>query len=494
MGVIQRQSIKSSIVSYTGVIIGFISTLFIYPLDWELYGSIQYWITSATILTPILRQGSTALINKFHPYFKKQGIKGFMGMILLITTATIISMSILLLLIGIIFQNSSFIQGLNIDQNNVLYVYVLAIIMIYATSFQYHAANMRRIVIPDIISKIGYKLINISIILLVYFNLMDESWSAPVLILLYLIAAFIMITYLKTLNKLDLFSFSYKNLDKKIRKSIFRYWMFGGLNYLGILLAYKIDLFMIGTFVNKTSVGYYSLFLYMSSLMIIPMASINAISGPIVSESFEHNDIENINDIYKKSSNNILVFGCIVLLLLWINISFLLEIMRNGEDLVPLISILLILGIAKIFDLMTSINNLIMIYSKWYHINLILLLIMSAINITLNIFLIDKYGIEGAAVATVISVFLFNLLKTGFIYIKLKIHPFSKSTFVILFFLACGILLASYFQNYLIINPFFSIVLYSALTVLIFVPLFYALKVSPELNGLLTNIIKRLKR
>lgn len=494
MGVIQRQGIKSSIVSYTGVIIGFISTLFVYPLDWELYGSIQYWITSATILTPILRQGSTALINKFYPRFKKDGIKGFMGMIILITTVTIIGMSIFLLLIGILFQNTSFIRGLNIDSSNVLYVYLLAIIMIYSTSFQYHAANMRRIVVPDIISKIGYKLINIIIILLVYFNIMDDSWSAPLLITLYLFAGFLMVTYLKSLNKLNIFGFKFSSLDRQIKKSLFRYWLFGGLNYLGILLAYKIDLFMIGTFVNKESVGYYSLFLYMSNLMIIPMASINAISGPIIAESFEHNDIKNIDEIYKKSSNNILVFGAIVFLLIWVNLPFLLEIMRNGKELIPLTTILLLLGLSKIFDLMTSVNNLIMIYSKWYHVNLILLLVMATCNIILNTLFIDLYGILGAAVATLISVFTFNLLKTGFIFIKLNIQPITKNTLYILSILTLGLLLTTYLQNITILNPVISIGIYTVLVSAIFIPIFYFLKLSPELNGLLDKLIRKVKR
>tara|TARA_B100000508_G_scaffold141091_1_gene146308 strand:+ start:34751 stop:36235 length:1485 start_codon:yes stop_codon:yes gene_type:complete len=494
MGVIQRQSIKSSIVSYTGVIIGFLSTLFIYPLDWELYGSIQYWLTSATILAPILRQGSTALVSKFYPHFKENSITGFIGMILLLTTLTILAMTILILVIAIILYDTSFFNKLEIQSQNLIYVYLLSIAIIYSSIFQYHSANLRRIVVPDVISKIGLKLINVFIILSVYFNFMDSEWSAPVLVIFYLITTVIMFVYVLTIGDVDIRGFKFKSISKSTKKEIARYWLFGGLNYLGILLAYKIDLFMIGTFVNKVSVGYYSIFLFMSNLMIIPMTSINSISGPIISESFEKKDFKNISEIYKKSSNNILVFGVIIFLLIWVNIYFVTEIMSNGEDLVPFVSIFLFLGLAKILDLMTSINNLIMIYSPWYSYNLLFLSIMSIINFVLNLILLETYGITGAAIATLISVFLFNTIKTVFIYVKLKIQPISINTFKILAVFCGGLIATSYLQGMTLINEFVSIIIYSTLICVTIIPIFYYSNASPELGGILDKLIKKIKK
>ena len=166
----------------------------------------------------------------------------------------------------------------------------------------------------------------------------------------------------------------------------------------------------------------------------------------------------------------------------------------SGKELIPLTTILLLLGLSKIFDLMTSINNLIMIYSKWYHVNLILLLIMATCNIILNTLFIDLYGILGASVATLISVFTFNLLKTGFIFIKLNIQPITKNTLYILSILTLGLLLTTYLHNITILNPVISIGIYTVLVSAIFLPIFYFLKLSPELNGLLDKLIRKVKR
>jgi hypothetical protein len=49
------------------------------------------------------------------------------------------------------------------------------------------------------------------------------------------------------------------------------------------------------------------------------------------------------------------------------------------------------------------------------------------LNIILNLFLIPKYGIVGAAIATTISVTLINLIRIFEVYTILKIHPYNAS-------------------------------------------------------------------
>ena len=46
-------------------------------------------------------------------------------------------------------------------------------------------------------------------------------------------------------------------------------------------------------------------------------------------------------------------------------------------------------------------------------------------NVILNIFLIPKYGIVGAAVATTVSYVIANVFRSLWLYQKTKIHPFS---------------------------------------------------------------------
>jgi len=91
-----------------------------------------------------------------------------------------------------------------------------------------------------------------------------------------------------------------------------------------------------------------------------------------------------------------------------------------------------LLLIAKLLNLAASTNNEIINYSKFYRANLVFLLILAFINIVLNIYLIPKYGISGAAFATLASFIIFNLLKLIFIKVKFGFLPFSKNTLKLL--------------------------------------------------------------
>ena len=58
MGVIQRQSLKYSIVNFVGLGIGTLSTLLVYPLVLEENGLMRFLLDSGMILLPILALGA----------------------------------------------------------------------------------------------------------------------------------------------------------------------------------------------------------------------------------------------------------------------------------------------------------------------------------------------------------------------------------------------------------------------------------------------------
>ncbi len=492
MGVIQRQGIKNSLVNFFGIALGFFATLFIYPLDWELYGSIQYWISSAALLVPILRLGSNVLVPKYYPYFEKNNISGFLGMIFQMAAISIVGMSLIILILALIFQDSGFLQRLQLNQHDALLIYLFCLAFIANNIFQLQAANSRRIVVPDLISNVGFKVFLMTLVLGSYYGFIGREMAGPLLIFFYLGSASLLLLYVISLGKFSVRGFSWKSLTPQFKRELRIYWLIGVLNSLGLILAYKIDIFIIGSTLDNESVGYYSMFLFMTNVMMVPMNSLSQISAPEISESFEHDDIPRIERIYKKTSNNLLVIGTIILVTIWIGIMFLLEVMNNGKELEPFIYCLFFLGIAKIFDLSTSVNHLIINYSRWYRYNLLFLLLVSALNITLNLVLIEDYGIVGVGFATMTSLFIFNSIKTLFIYRKLKIHPFTGRTFVIYGILASGLILGTLLQStHVFPNDVLNLFMYCGLTAGGTSLLFYLLKISPELNAIADKFIKR---
>ena len=100
--------------------------------------------------------------------------------------------------------------------------------------------------------------------------------------------------------------------------------------------------------------------------------------------------------------------------------------------------------------------------------------------------LIPKHGIDGAAMATALSVLIFNLIRLVLIKVKMKMHPFSLNslkTIIVLFTIY-------YLLQYL---PKTSIVLLdifwkSSITIIIYIPLVLWLNLSEDLTAIVNDM------
>ena len=73
MGLVIRQSIYSTIISYAGVVIGYINLLYLYPkfLTLEQVGLFRTIQDAAILLSPFAQFGLTQSIFRFYPQFVK---------------------------------------------------------------------------------------------------------------------------------------------------------------------------------------------------------------------------------------------------------------------------------------------------------------------------------------------------------------------------------------------------------------------------------------
>ena len=72
----------------------------------------------------------------------------------------------------------------------------------------------------------------------------------------------------------------------------------------------------------------------------------------------------------------------------------------------------------------TGCNSAIIANSKFYKYTLYSNIILMVITVLSNIYFIQLYGLTGAAIATGISIFLFNTFKLLVVAIDLKFSPF----------------------------------------------------------------------
>jgi Na+-driven multidrug efflux pump len=102
------------------------------------------------------------------------------------------------------------------------------------------------------------------------------------------------------------------------------------------------------------------------------------------------------------------------------------------------------------------------------------------------------YGISGAALSTLISFVIYNMLVIFIVYRKMKVYPFSIEMLKIV---ALTVVLLVF--NYLIplmINPYIEIVVRGLLSSGIFILVAYYWKISMDTNHVIQMFINRLKQ
>ena len=149
--------------------------------------------------------------------------------------------------------------------------------------------------------------------------------------------------------------------------------------------------------------------------------------------------------------------------------------------------IVLVIGLAKLFDNLIGNNNAILFNSDYYRVVLTFGVFLTILTVVLNIIFIPKFGIEGAAYATFIAMFLYNISKIVFVNYKFKMQPFTINT-AKTFMLLIAMVFAFYFWEFSF-HPIVNIILKSIIIGLSYVFVVYRFNLSEDITALLKRYL-----
>jgi O-antigen/teichoic acid export membrane protein len=350
-----------------------------------------------------------------------------------------------------------------------------------------YISNFHRIVLPSVFHDLFLKFVVPALILLFYFGYIDLSWVIRIFLLSYVVIIIFLLLYLRHLGELH-----FKKPDAKIweyGKAMADFAGFSMLGSLGSVLALQLDTFMMGSLDNMYNTGVYSLAITISTAIGIPHRAISNISAPLIAASWQKNDTAHIQQLYRQTSLLLLIAGSFFLAELAVNFPDLTMLSSKKEVLLDAYYALLILGVGRIVDMGTSINGYIIQYSSKYRVNVYFIVFLGLINIVMNLWLIPRYGMEGAALATTISMISFNALRTIYVKVRFGMYPFSWNTFLVLL-LACTAAFIGWWlpgTSSALLNMIYK----GAIVALFFLGPIYWWKLSPELNRMLEDNWKR---
>lgn len=501
MGVIKRQSIKQGLVTYLGIIIGTISTLFIYPrLSLDKFGDIQFIIGIATFFAPFMGIGLPSVAIHFFHYFKDDNEKKGRFLFILLRT-TLLSLLVFMLIIyfnrNIVSQYFS--QNAYLFLNYMPYILGISFCLTFINLLQAYIANFNRIVIPSILYNLTLKILQPTLVIIFLSGIISFTNILDGLVIVHI---FIVLATAYYLYKLGHFKINTNKIhtDKVLRKQIIDYSLFSILINVSGSLALQIDKLLIGLMVNSRSLAIFTVPVLITEAIDVVRKAISGVAAPIISDSIKNNDIDNVNTIYKKSALLQLTMGMFLLIGAWVCADDLYNIMPKGKEFAEGKILIMILGISRLIDMMTGANTEIIGYSNYYRANLYMLIFLSVINISSNYILIPLYGNVGAAYATLLSMFFFNAAKLIFIYNKMNIHPFSNNMLKSL--LAASIVSIIAYNLPIINIEGFNNIIVSIIRIafkgiiisIIYFILIWRMNVSEDINQSIDSVLRKFKR
>ncbi len=426
MGIILKKSVSNSIVLYGGTALGAILTIFIFPnyLTPNEYGLTRILISYGALASTFGTLGMRSVVVRYFPFFNRENNilnSGLLGMSFYITLAGTLFVSIIFLLAKPWIISSS-------QSNNTLLVdyYLLIVLLIIARSyyelFTSYLKGLKHTVFSIASHEIIQRVAIIASIIVYALGYINFENFILFFVLSHVLTPFLLFLYLVKLRQWNL-KISSTIFRPLLLSSIIRYSLFSTLGGITSVIIGRIDIVMLGAFSNLSDVSVYAVAFYFSSVIGIPQKSIFQIAVPIISSSIKTKDYKNVEIIYKKSAFIQLIMGTFILLLITINTPYILSLLPTNYMAAK--NIIIIIGLAKVFDMASGLNGGIIRMSKFYQFDFIANILLIVLSISSNLILIPIYGITGAAIATALTIFIYNLIKIIYLWYQIGIQPFK---------------------------------------------------------------------
>lgn len=492
MGIIIRQSVRSTVLSYVGVALGFVITIWLYPaiLTTEQYGLTRVIIALTAVSSQFAKLGIDNTIIRYFPYFNEgtQKRHGFLFLILMVPM-----LGFLLLAIVLMVGQDFIIQYFEKRSALLVDFYPLVLPMVLFSLFFNVITNfikaLYNIVASTFLHEIVVRILVVISLVLYFLGSITFQQFMLLFVLNYGVILALLVFYLFKNHAVSLRP-DLEFLSKPLVKDMAKYGLFAFMGGVASIAVANIDIIMLSALAGLEDTGIYAIAFYVGSAITISRKAIYNISSPIIADAFKEKNYAFINDIYKRSSLNQLLGGGLLFCGILANLDNLMRMLPPeyaGGSLV-----IILIASAYLFDMTTGLNGAIILNSERYRFDLYSTLFLIAITITLNYLLIPDYGILGAAIGTTVAISLYNLMKVIFVAVVFDMQPFRVSMLPIL--LIGAIILILNYQVGLIVNVYVDLVIRSAFICLLYLGPILMLNISDDFNGMVLGIWDKYKK
>jgi O-antigen/teichoic acid export membrane protein len=434
MSQIRRQSIISTIFVYLGFLIGFINTYLFTrngsPFTTSQYGLTQIFIAVGNLMFAFSNMGMTAVMYKFYPYYNDNLTKKKNDLLAWSLFISAIGF-VLVILFGYVFKDlviKKFSANSPEFVHYYFWIFPFGFSILLFSLFEVYAWNLKRSILTTFLREVLFRVLTTVLIFLLSFKLIS-TFDAFIKLyaFTYGIVFLALLGYLLWNNLLSL-NFTISRVTKKFYKKIGSFASliyFGGLVYM---IAQFIETLVIMSVIGTAAAGIFALASVITGLVQAPQRGAIAAALPVLSKAWKDKDHNKINLIYQRSGINLLIASLGVFLIIWLSYADAVRVFHLKPAYLDSIWVFFFIGLAKIVDLGTGVNSQIIATSTHWRFEFVSGIILLALAIPLNYFLVKEFGMIGAAYAHLISFSVYNAIRIIFLKRKFNMQPFSTKT------------------------------------------------------------------
>lgn len=488
MGIIQQQTLKGTFYSYLGVLIGFLSIYLIQPnvLSTEQVGLIGVLTPYSIFFAQLCILGFNATARIF-PYFRddKNQHNGYLGLACLIGLV-----GFTLFCIAAYFLKDLIVQEKH-SGNVLLSTYYwqlipLTFFTLFFNIFELYSRMLYDTVAGKILREFTKRILVLIALLLLFFPFVDFEVFMWIWLLCSIVPTVMIALRLHKRNQLS-FRLNFKFIDKPLKRQLIHLCGFGILTGTSPFIIENVDKYMIIEEYGLSTTGVYTLAFAFATILSMPSRSLHPIAYTVIAEAWRNRNMQEIESVYRKSCITQLVTTLFLFLLIWANIDNIYAILppeyAEGQY------VIFFVGLAYLIDASTGVNGVILATSKFYKFESFFNLALIGVTIAANLIFIPLYGITGAAIASALTMLIFNLARYLFILFLFKMQPFSYKTPIAIIAGVITYLLTNLlptFSNFILDG-----LLRASMVTVLFGGAVYFLRLSEDINGLLNKIIEK---
>lgn len=484
MGIVIRQSIQNTVLSYTGAALGMVNVMFLMPrlMADKQAGFIQLTNSVAMMLSILMLVGMNSTLVRYYPRFKRQR-----------------RLSALFRFCAWVFAGVALVVALGywlawplaqykLAQKSPLFLShygialaigsVLGLVTLLESLLQSNLNTSVAILLREVCLRLG-----VTLLLCVYY----WQWiSFEVFVYGYMgLHVLLLISILLKSRKYLLLQRAEQPLRPKERKGLLRYSLYSLASTGSIILVFELDKIMVGSMIGEEVVAYYSLYIAMATAIAIPSKSFLRIGLPLVAQAWQRMDMAYLKRIYTQSSLvNSTICGLLVLLVLANRDALLGHLLKPSYA--AYFSLFYILVTSIWLNVAFGINHYLLNTSKKFVYELYNNLLLLVLAAAANYLLIPLWGLYGAAIATLFSMLFTNVLKSVWLYRFYGLQPFEVAHLKVLLAMAlCGAIAWWLPGIHWVADLFWK----SALLTVLFLGLAYRLHISEDLNGFISRFL-----